>query len=316
MTSPSPSRREEWPEAPTDGWLPTAATLQMWSQVVGKVRLARSPRENHWWHVALYLTARGLTTSPIPDGSGAFQVDFDFLDHRLVIATSDGRREEMKLSDIRSVADFYAGFMERLAALGINVAIWPVPVEVVVAVPFAENGGGCVYVPEVAERLWRILLLADKALKRFRGDFLGKASPSHFFWGSFDLAMTRFSGRPAPKHPGGVPNLADWVTREAYSHEVWSAGFWPGTAGGYERPAFYAYAYPEPAGFSAATVAPAAASYNTTLREYLLPYDSIRTLADPGEAVAAFLQSTYDAVADLGAWDRAQLERARAAPPD
>ncbi len=308
--------REAWPEAPTEGWLETAATLQMFSQVVGKVRLARAPRENHWWHVALYLTSRGLTTSPMPDRNGAFQVDFDFLDHGLVIATSDGRREEMALAGIGSVAEFYTSFMGRLAALGIDVAIWPVPVEVMVATPFADNSSRCAYVPEVAERMWRILLLADTALKRFRFGFLGKSSPSHFFWGSFDLAMTRFSGRSAPKHPGGVPNLADWVTREAYSHEVWSAGFWPGTAGGFERPAFYAYAYPQPAGFSAAPVSPAAGNYNTALGEFLLPYDSVRAFPDPGEAVAQFLKSTYEAAADLGGWDRARLERARDAAVD
>jgi hypothetical protein len=264
--------RDAWPEAPVEGWLATAATLQMWSQIVGKVRLAKSPRENHWWHIALYLTARGLTTSPIPEGNGAFQIDFDFLDHTVVIEASDGRREKVDLTTIHSVAEFYAAFMDKLKALGINITIWPVPVEVATAIPFAENKTECVYVPEVAERMWRILLLADMALKRFRGGFLGKSSPSHFFWGSFDLAMTRFSGRAAPTHPGGVPNLADWVTREAYSHEVWSAGFWPGTAGGYERPAFYAYAYPEPAGFAAARVAPAVALYHPTLREHLLPY--------------------------------------------
>lgn len=302
--------RAAWPEAPVAGWLATAATLQMWSQIVGKVRLARAPRENHWWHVALYLTARGLTTSPMPDGNGAFQIDFDFVDHALLIAKSDGRREAMKLAEIRSVAEFYTAFTRRLDALGIDVPIWPVPVEVAVAVPFTENSAECVYVPETAERLWRILLLADLALKRFRGGFLGKSSPSHFFWGSFDLAMTRFSGRPAPAHPGGVPNLADWVTREAYSHEVWSAGFWPGTAGGYERPAFYAYAYPEPTGFAAAKVLPGTAAYHPTLREFLLPYDAVRSLPDPGAAVAEFLQSTYSAAAGLGGWDRAALERA------
>jgi Family of unknown function (DUF5996) len=304
-----PVEEAMWPEAPVEGWLETATTLQMWSQIVGKVRLARSPRENHWWHVALYLTARGLTTSAIPDGMGTFQIDFDFLDHRLIIAKSDGRRDEMQLAAARSVAEFYDAFMRRLKALEINVAIWPVPVEVMVAVPFKENGAQCVYVPAVAERMWRILLVADAALKRFRWSFLGKSSPSHFFWGSFDLAMTRFSGRLAPQHPGGVPNLADWVTREAYSHEVWSAGFWPGTAGGFERPAFYAYAYPEPAGFSAAHVQPEAASYDPTLREFLLPYGAVRSLSDPEAAVAAFLQSTYEAAADLGSWDRARLER-------
>jgi hypothetical protein len=257
-------RSAAWPKAPVEGWLATAATLQMSSQIVGKIRLARSPRENHWWHVALYLTARGLTTSPIPDGNGAFQIDFDFIDHMLVIETSDGRREAMDLTAVRSVADFYTAFMEKLEALKIDVTIWPVPVEVVNAVPFVENTAACVYVPKVAERMWRVLIVADMALKRFRGGFVGKSSPSHVFWGGFDLAMTRFSGRPAPTHPGGIPNLADWVTREAYSHEVWSAGFWPGTAGAFERPAFYAYAYPEPAGFSGAKVAPPPALYNPT----------------------------------------------------
>ncbi len=303
------STRVKWPAAPTKGWLKTAATLQMWSQIVGKVRLARAPRENHWWHVALYLTARGLTTSPMPDGKGgAFQIDFDFIDHALVIATSDGQRETMPL-DAKSVAEFYDAFVSRLAALKIDAAIWPVPVEVPTAVPFKENTEPCEYAPEVAESLWRILLIADMALKRFRAEFLGKSSPSHFFWGSFDLAMTRFSGRPAPVHPGGIPNLADRVTREAYSHEVWSAGFWPGTAGGFERPAFYAYAYPEPAGFSSAKIAPEAASYDATLREYVLPYDAVRKLSDPEAAVAEFLQSTYDAAAEYGGWDRGRLER-------
>ncbi len=198
--------------------------------------------------------------------------------------------------------------MARLKALAIDVAIWPVPVEIPVAVPFAENHARSQYVPEVAERLFRILAIADFALKRFCGGFLGKASPTHFFWGSFDLAMTRFSGRRAPEHPGGVPNLADWVTREAYSHEVWSAGFWPGTAKIYERPAFYAYAYPEPAGFAAAKVAPPG-SYDPVLREFLLPYDAVRQLSDPAAAVADFLRSTYAAAADLGNWDRAALER-------
>jgi hypothetical protein len=296
-----------WPEAPTEGWLDTCATLQMWSQIVGKIRLARAPAENHWWHVVLYLSARGLTTSAIPDGNRIFQIDFDFLDHRLIIVTSDGGRETVPLGPM-SVADFYAKVMQRLVALRLAVHIWPVPVEVMDATPFTERKAVSGYRPEIAERLWRILSIADASLKRFRSGFLGKQSPSHFFWGSFDLAMTRFSGRPAPPHPGGVPNLADWVTREAYSHEVWSAGFWPGTAGGFERPAFYAYAYPEPAGFPNAKVE-RPALYHPTLREYLLPYDELRSLADPAAAVARFLQTTYRAAADLGAWPREDLER-------
>ena len=297
-----------WPEAPREGWLETAGTLQMWSQIVGKVRLARSPRENHWWHVAFYLTARGLTTSPIPDGSRAFQIDFDFIDHRLVIATSDGLREVIPLA-ATSVADFYAEVMARLAALGIDIRIWPVPTEVVDATPFTERTAVSEYRPEIAERLWRILSIADMALKRFRGGFVGKSSPSHVFWGGFDLAMTRFSGRRAPQHPGGIPNLADWVTREAYSHEVWSDGFWPGSSGIFERPAFYAYAYPEPPGFATASVSPEVALYHPTLREFLLPYDDVRTLTDPSAAVEAFLRATYQAAADLGRWPRGELER-------
>lgn len=297
-----------WPEAQREGWLETAATLQMWSQVVGKVRLARAPRENHWWHIALYLTGRGLTTSPMPDGSRTFQIDFDFLDHRLVIVTSDGLREVIPLAPM-SVAAFYAEVMARLAALKIDIRIRPMPTEVVDATPFTERTAVSAYRPDVAERIWKIFSIADMTLKRFRGEFLGKSSPSHVFWGGFDLAMTRFSGRRAPEHPGGIPNLADWVTREAYSHEVWSAGFWPGTAGSFERPAFYAYAYPEPAGFSGVKVEPAAALYHPTLREYLLPYDKVRTLPDPAAAVLDFLRTTYAAAANLGGWDRVALER-------
>jgi hypothetical protein len=296
-----------WPEAPREVWLETAATLLMWSQVVGKVRLARAPRENHWWHTAFYLTARGLTTSPMPDGSRTFQIDLDFIDHRLVIATSDGFREVIPLAAM-SIADFYAEVMARLTALEIDVKIWPVPTEVVDATPFTERNAVSEYRPDVANRLWHIFSIADMALKRFRSDFVGKSSPSHVFWGGFDLAMTRFSGRRAPEHPGGIPNLADWVTREAYSHEVWSAGFWPGSVGAFERPAFYAYAYPEPPGFSGAAVE-TPALYHPTLREFLLPYDDVCTLADPAARVRGFLRSTYSAAADLGRWPRSELER-------
>jgi hypothetical protein len=301
------SAEATWPEAPREGWLETAATLQMWSQVVGKVRLARAARENHWWHVALYLTARGLTTSPMPDGNRTFQIDFDFLDHRLIITTSDGMHEVIPLTAM-SVADFYAEVMARLASLNIDVRIWPVPTEVVDATPFTERTAVSEYRPDVANRLWRIFSIADLALKRFRGGFLGKSSPSHVFWGGLDLAMTRFSGRRAPEHPGGIPNLADWVTREAYSHEVWSAGFWPGTAGTFERPAFYAYAYPEPPGFATASISPEEALYHPTLREFLLPYDDMRALAAPSAAVEAFLRATYRTAADLGRWPRGELE--------
>ena len=298
----------DWPEAPVEGWLETCATLQMWSQIVGKVRLAKAPHQNHWWQATLYLTARGLTTSPIPDGDRVFQIDFDFVDHTLVIAASDGRREVMPLAS-RPLRDFYAEFLSRLAAMKIEARIWPVPVETAEAIPFTEDSGHSEYRPEIAARLWRILLIAEMALKDFRAGFIGKTSPVHVFWGSFDLAMTRFSGRPAPVHPGGVPHLADWVTREAYSHEVWSAGFWPGTAGGFERPAFYAYAYPEPPGFSAAGAGAEAASYNPAMREFLLPWDALRQSSNPSGEIARFLGATYRAAADLGGWPRATLER-------
>ena len=300
--------RQSWAEAPAAGWLETCATIHMWTQIVGKVKLARAPMSNHWWNIALYVTPRGLTTSNIPDGDRAFQIDFDFFAHRLAIAVSDGGREEMTLAS-RPLPDFYEEFFARLRALRLDTRIWPVPVELPEAVPFTEDGGHSDYRPEIAERLAQILGLADAALRSCCNTFLGKVSPVHFFWGSFDLAMTRFSGRRAPEHPGGVPHLADWVTREAYSHEVASFGFWPGTAGGYERPAFYAYAYPEPSGFAAATVQPDAAFYSGTLREYLLPYDAIRGDPDPAAAVQAFVRSAYRAAASLGGWDRVSLER-------
>jgi hypothetical protein len=302
------ARGDAWPEAPIEGWLETCATLQMWTQIVGKIRMARAPFVNHWWHVPLYLTARGLTTSPMPDGNRTFQIDCDLRDHRLVIATSDGSLEQMPLRS-RPLPEFYADLLGRLGALGIEVEIWPVPVEVAEAIPFTTDRGHSIYDPAIAERLHDILVLADMALTEFRGGFLGKSSPVHFFWGGFDLAVTRFSGRKAPPHPGGIPNVGNWVMREAYSHEVSSCGFWPGTAGSFERPAFYAYAYPEPEGFSAAPVRPAQAYCSAALKEFLLPYDELRMSADPGPLVQEFLQSTYEAAADLGGWDRRNLER-------
>ena len=298
----------EWPEAPVAGWLETCSTIHMWTQIVGKVKFARAPMQNHWWQAVLYVTARGLTTSAVPDGNRAFQIDFDFVDHRLVIATSHGGRAELPLVP-RPLPDFYAAVLARLRELGIDVTIRPTPVEVADATPFTEDCGHSEYRPEIAQTFCRILLIADMALAKFRSGFLGKASPVHFFWGSFDLAATRFSGRRAPEHPGGVPHLPDRVTREAYSHEVSSAGFWPGSAGGFERPAFYAYAYPEPAGFAEATVRPEQGFYSATLREFILPYDEVRRLPDPAAAVQAFLQTTHAAAADLGGWDRAGLER-------
>ena len=298
----------QWPEAPVEGWLETCATLNRWAQIVGKIRLARAPMLNHWWQATLYLTASGLTTSPIPDGSRVFQIDFDFIDHRLIVTASDGRRETMRLRS-QPLSQFYDGLFALLARLGIDVVIWPVPVELADTIPFHEDPGHSEYRPDIAERLWRMLLLVAAVLDEFRSSFIGKATPVHLFWGSFDLAATRFSGRTAPPHPGGVPNLADWVTREAYSHEVSSCGFWPGTAGAFERPAFYAYAYPEPHGFAAAAVQPDGAYYHETLREYLLPYDEVRRLPDPTAAVRSFMESTYRAAADLSGWDRKTLER-------
>ena len=304
---------EAWPEAPSAGWLETCATIHMWTQIIGKVKLACAPMQNHWWQVALYVTPRGLTTGLVPDGGRAFEIELDFLEHRLTITTSDGRRAERELRS-EPLPDFYAAFFAVLRALGIETRIWPMPVEVIDAVPFTDDPSHSEYRPDLAERLGRILLTAAMALTEFRSGFLGKCSPVHFFWGSFDLAVTRFSGRAAPPHPGGVPNLADWVTREAYSHEVSSCGFWPGTAGGFERPAFFAYAYPEPAGFATVRMAPDTAFYHSTMREFLLPYDAVRSLADPAAAIGDFLRATYEGAADLGGWDRGNLERAAARP--
>ena len=297
-----------WPEAPVQGWLETCATLQIWTQIVGKVRLARAPMQNHWWQVALYVTSRGLTTSPIPDGNRSFEIDFDLIQHALTIATSDGLAASLPLRS-QPLPDFYAGLFDRLKGLGIEVEIWPVPVEVAVAVPFTDDRGHSNYDPAIARRLHEILVLADLALAEFHGGFVGKCSPVHFFWGGFDLAVTRFSGRKAPPHPGGIPSVGDWVMVEAYSHEVSSCGFWPGTAGAFERPAFYCYAYPEPAGFAAAPVRPRDAFYSAGLREYLLPYDEVQKSPEPQALVQDFLQSTYEAAANLGKWDRRRLER-------
>ncbi|OLE70208.1 MAG: hypothetical protein AUI36_04040 [Cyanobacteria bacterium 13_1_40CM_2_61_4] len=261
---------------------------------------------NHWWQVPLYVNARGVTTSAIPAGTRTFEIAFDFVDHRLRIDTSDGATRSLALAP-RSVAEFYRELMANLDALGVGTRIWPRPVEVQQAVPFAEDHAHASYDPEHARRLWQALVQADRVLTRFRARFLGKASPVHLFWGGLDLAVTRFSGRRAPRHPGGVPNVGDWVMHEAYSHEVSSCGFWPG-----DESMFYAYAYPEPAGFAAARVEPGAAYYHPDLREFVLPYDAVRTAERPDEALMAFLQSTYEAAADLGHWDRAALERAGA----
>ena len=296
-----------WPSLPLDAWQNTYATLHMWTQVVGKIRLALAPKINHWWQVPLYVTSRGLTTSPIPYGTRTFQVDFDFRDHRLCIETSDGDRRSFALVP-RSVAAFYQETMAALRSLDLEVTIWTTPVEVPDPVPFEQDDEHAAYDPEYAQRFWRILVQADRVFTQFRSRFLGKVSPVHFFWGSFDLAVTRFSGRPAPRHPG-APSVADFVTREAYSHEVSSCGFWPG-GGGIDAPVFYAYAYPGPDGFAEYPIQPREAYYSQDLREFLLPYDVVRTADTPDDVLLAFLQSAYEAAANLGKWDRAALERA------
>jgi hypothetical protein len=298
---------ETWPSLPLQAWQDTFATLHMWTQIVGKTRLALAPRVNHWWNVAFYVTPRGLTTSAMPHRERTFSVDFDFLDHALLVRASDGRTGALPLEP-RSVADFYGAYTDLLRGLGLATRIWPRPVEVEISVPFAEDREHASYDPLYAQRFWRVLVQAERVMQRFRGGFLGKCSPVHFFWGACDLAVTRFSGRPAPRHPGGVPNCADWVMWEAYSHEVSSCGFWPGGGPGAE-PAFYAYAYPEPPGFADFKIQPREAYYSQEMREFLLPYEAVRTAGSPDEALLAFLQSTYEAAAELGGWDRRALER-------
>jgi hypothetical protein len=300
-TSPSP-----WPELPTGAWRDTYETLQLWTQIIGKIRLARSPWLNHSWHVVLYVTARGLTTSPIPDGTRSFQIDLDFIDHALRISASDGATRQFALAG-QSVANFYAAIMDDLAQLGIRVAIDEMPNELPEQIRFSQDRGHASYDPDAVRRFFQILVNADRVFKQFRTGFIGKASPVHFFWGSFDLAVTRFSGRRAPLHPGGVPHLSDAVACEAYSHEVSSAGFWPGS-GAIDYPAFYSYAYPEPPGFRTAQVRPAAAFFSEALGEFILPYDAVRTAPAPEQALLEFLQTTYEAAANAAKWDRDALE--------
>jgi len=303
---------EAWPDLPYNAWKETRDTLHLWTQVVGKVRLALAPWLNHSWHVPLYVTTRGLTTSPIYDGHRAFEVAFDFNEHILDITTSDARRTAIALKP-QTVAEFYAAVMSALGELGVRVAIDDRPCEIPGAIPFSRDRTHAAYDAEYAQRFWKALLQADRVLKQFRTGFIGKASPVHFFWGSFDLAVTRFSGRRAPPHPGGVPGLADAVVREAYSHEVSSAGFWPGGSG-IEYAAFYSYAYPESGGFRTFSVEPPAAFFSEALGEFLLPYDAVRTAADPDAVLLAFLNSTYEAAARTGNWDRAALECAPGIP--
>jgi Family of unknown function (DUF5996) len=295
-----------WPELPLAPWRDTYATLHLWSQIVGKIRAARTPWLNHSWHVALYVTARGLSTSPIPDGTRNFEIAFDFVNHSLQISTSDGPWRTFALSG-HSVASFYRTVMTELAELGIAVAIDEIPNELPDGIKFSEDEVHASYDRDAVGRFFKILVNADRVFKRFRTGFLGKASPVHFFWGSFDLAVTRFSGRPAPRHPGGIPHLSDAVACEAYSHEVSSAGFWPGS-GAIDYPAFYSYAYPEPAGFRTTKVRPEAAFFSEALGEFILPYDAIRTADNPDALLLDFLQSTYLAAAKSAWWDREALE--------
>jgi hypothetical protein len=302
---------ERWPALPYAAWKDTAATLQLWTQIAGKIRLALTPWLNHSWHVALYVTARGLTTSPIPWRASSFQIDFDFIDHVLWIRTSDGHFRQLVLKPT-SVAEFHADMMIALRELGIAVTIRTMPCEIADCVPFDQDTMHAAYDPDYARRFWRVLASAHEVFSHFRTGFLGKASPVHFFWGSFDLAVTRFSGRPAPRHPGGVPHLPDAVAQEAYSHEVSSAGFWPGGAGA--DAAFYSYAYPAPDGFAAAKVKPAAAAWSKDLGEFLFPYEAMRKANDPDAALMEFLVSTYEAAADLAKWDRKALECAMGEP--
>lgn len=298
------SREQTWPSLPLESWRGTCETLHMWAQIVGKIRLAHSPWLNHSWHATLYVTSKGLTTSPIPDRDRTFQIDFDFLSHQLTIQSSDGGSSALPLEP-QSVAAFHGRLMEELGRLGLPSNINMRPNEIPSPIRFDEDESHRSYDREHANKFWRILVQADRVMKEFRARFIGKCSPVHLFWGALDLAVTRFSGRKAPQHPGGVPNLPDWVTREAYSHEVSSCGFWPG-GGAVSYPAFYSYAYPEPPGFSDAAVRPHTAFYSADLHEFILPYDAVRQSAFPDETLLDFLQTTYEALAN---WDRASLER-------
>jgi hypothetical protein len=290
------------PALPFDSWKDTLATLHMWTQVVGKLRLKLCPLVNHFWNVTFYLTARGMTTEAMPYESGTVEVRFDFIDHKLLIETDQGRTAEIALKP-QSVAEFYTKFMAAIANLGVTTKIWTMPCEVPNPTPFEQDQAHASYDPEAVNKFWRITVWVDQVFQEFRAEFIGKVSPVHFFWGSFDLAVTRFSGRPAPERPG-----ADPITREAYSHEVSSAGFWPG-GGDIKGPAFYSYAAPEPAGFAEQKVRPQAAYYHPQLKEFLLMYDDVRAAASPKAALMEFLESTYDAAANLGKWDRKALER-------
>ena len=300
-----------WPALPYAEWAETCETLHLWTQVVGKIRLAQTPWQNHSWHVTLYVTASGLTTSLIPHGERSFEIRFDFLRHMLDIAVSDGGARSLPLVP-RSVAEFHDDVMRALDDLGVPVSITDLPCEIPGALPFPVDRTHAAYDAGHAQRFWHALVDVDRVFKRFRTGFIGKASPVHFFWGSFDLAVSRFSGRRAPLHPGGAPGTAPAVMQEAYSHEVCSAGFWPG-GGGYDA-SFYSYVYPEPPGYRASPVRPPAAAFDAKLGEFVMPYAAVRAAADPAAALLEFLHSTYDAAADHAQWDRVNLERAESVP--
>jgi hypothetical protein len=300
-------RDSSWPPLPLAGWADTYATLHMWTQIVGKIRLRLSAPINHSWHTTFYVTARGLTTSPIPYGDRTFEIDFDFIDHALLIDVADGETARIALEP-QTVASFYKRVLGTLRDMGIEVRISARPNEVPDPIPFPRDEVHRAYDAEAVNRFWRALVQSDRVFRQFRSRFIGKCSPVHLFWGALDLAVTRFSGRRAPEHPGGVPNLPDAVAREAYSHEVSSCGFWPGS-GPIDYAAFYAYAYPEPEGFSRAAAGPPQAFYSADLREFVLPYDAVREADNPDRTLLEFLQATYEAAADLGGWDRPALER-------
>jgi hypothetical protein len=299
--------RSAWPSMPVADWQDTRDTLHLYTQVVGKVRLANEPLVNHWWNIPLYVTARGLTTSLMPHPTGpAFQIDFDFIDHRLDIVTVTGEVRSLELEP-RPVADFYDAVMRMLVELGVGTTIWPVPVEIAGAIPFSDDREHAAYDPDAVQRFWLALVEMERVFKRFRTRFVGKSSPVHQFWGALDLALTRFSGRPAPPHPGGALNCGPHVMWEAYSHEVSSCGYWPGPPG--EEGVLYAYAYPEPPGYRDVPVAPAGARWDDDLGEFVLPYEHVRTANDPCALLLEFLQRTYEAAATTAGWDRAMLER-------
>jgi hypothetical protein len=306
MASRPEEEAELWPALPYEAWKETLATLHMWLQIVGKIRVALAPWVNHQWHVTLHVTSRGLTSRPLPCDGGTFQIDLDLLDHHLLISKSDGREGRVMLEP-RTVADFYHALMGELRQMGIAVTIHESPNEVPDPIPFRENERDGDYDREYVERFFQVVSGTARVFEDFRGGFVGKCSPVHFFWGAMDLAVTRFSGRRAPEHPGGFPNLPDWVTREAYSHEVSSAGFWPGgeTA---PYPLFYSYAYPSPAGYPDASVRPGVARWDPGLAEFVLPYDEVRGSSSPEDDLMAFLVSTYDVAASLGRWDRSSVE--------